>query len=300
MTFTIFKPESESEWLDWRSKGIGASDVAALFDKHPFLSKAKLWQRLALGVPGNRFYSTAMQRGKELEPIITQFIVEEFNLQPGEYDEQLCVEYDKDPAIRATLDLYSSTHNMLWEMKYISDPKRYLQLESPPIYHMMQIQQQLLITGAQSGFYVFTNDGNSFRYFIVYPDQKMFDSIEREIFTFMNEYVKKKQPPPSVSPQKDVKNDKEITDRCLRLIEIQNYVEEANEIRKELRELTEEPFEYAGVRCGITPRKGSIDYERLLAHPSIQRVLHTENINIENFRSPGEMFKRVYIAGIMH
>lgn len=98
-TLTIPKPGHRQEWLEARHPFVNASSCAALFDEHPFLSRADLAaEKLAPG-PVDGGENVHMRRGRLLEPACAAWWEEETGVALVEPD----VLYVKG-RIMATLD----------------------------------------------------------------------------------------------------------------------------------------------------------------------------------------------------
>lgn len=75
---------SRSEWLDWRRRGIGASDVAMLLGISPWGGPWDLWMAKVHGFDGPDRPELAM--GRAIEPLVLAWAAEELEcrLEPGE------------------------------------------------------------------------------------------------------------------------------------------------------------------------------------------------------------------------
>lgn len=60
----------EDTWHEWRNENVGASEVAALFDQHPYLTHQELWARKSLRVDMLPKESAIMRRGRVFEPSV--------------------------------------------------------------------------------------------------------------------------------------------------------------------------------------------------------------------------------------
>lgn len=139
---------SGTDWHEWRSRGIGASDIAGIIGNSPWQSSYSVWcQKIgATGNAGTSGNAEAMRWGTLLEDAI---IAEtERRLEITIHGRQQRAEYPDWPVARCTLDgLYYSEadpedHGVI-EAKTTSDPH----WTRVPEYYEAQIQWQLLITG---------------------------------------------------------------------------------------------------------------------------------------------------------
>jgi predicted phage-related endonuclease len=75
MRTTIPKPDDRAEWLAARRPYVGASEIAALFDEHPFLTVAELATRKLVDEPDGE--NQAMARGRFLEDAVARWWAED-------------------------------------------------------------------------------------------------------------------------------------------------------------------------------------------------------------------------------
>jgi len=71
MSTAIAQYRNEAEWLEERKRGIGGSDVAAIFGLHPFKSQQEVW-REKTGRAGEKPATPDMLRGRALEDVAVQ------------------------------------------------------------------------------------------------------------------------------------------------------------------------------------------------------------------------------------
>jgi putative phage-type endonuclease len=204
------------DWLDWRKKGLGGSEVGCVLGCNPYSdSKAdRVWARKlpsdhpdALPEVKSNY---AMQRGQKLEPEARRLYEELY----GWKAEPVCVVHDDYEFIRASLDGLrhddkvaieakcsgQKNHARYLECCHTTDPVERQQLfwSYFPYYHA-QIQYQLLITQAEvCHFLGYSPDfGGSDRLaiFELYPEiegqQRLLDRVV-EFWSF----VENRTPPP--------------------------------------------------------------------------------------------------------
>ena len=87
-----------SEWLTWRQADATASDAACLFgdEIHPYMSAFELWAIKSGRVQKNAEQTPAMRRGRDLEHVVLNMIVEDhpaWTIVPGDH-------YYRDPVAR--------------------------------------------------------------------------------------------------------------------------------------------------------------------------------------------------------
>ncbi len=146
----IIELEQGSEaWLSWRKTVITATDCPAILGSSPWSTAYKVWQR-KLGLVDEQKSNAAMERGKRLEPIIRKRFIKNFgvNMTP------VVVESSEYEFLGASLDGLSDCGKYILEIKTGGNKLHEMALDGViPTYYMAQIQQQLLVTGADKCFY---------------------------------------------------------------------------------------------------------------------------------------------------
>lgn len=171
MAHIINIEQDTDEWLEWRNKGIGSSDVAILMDSAPVFDRTirTLWEQRLGYTRAVQLNNEHIQRGKRLEPLIRDKVnsILETDYTP------LCMENEQCPYLRVSLDGYDAKSNSIIEIKSPSEKVflGYLANKEVPNNYYLQIQYQLLVSGADYAYFVFynedivDNDGN-----IAYPN----------------------------------------------------------------------------------------------------------------------------------
>lgn len=141
---------ARGEWLEWRSEGIGASDVAAILGLSPWASPYTVW----LDKTGQRADedNEAMEAGRMLEPAIGPW----FTARTGLYviGEQTWCAHPERSWARATVDGFvvespmSTIPDTLGplEVKTTSDPPKKWEADGIPPYYAAQGQWQMFVT----------------------------------------------------------------------------------------------------------------------------------------------------------
>ena len=301
---------NESSWLRWRNHGIGASNASTLFDANPFESKLELWKRLR---DPNHFHNKAsaervtdsMIKGKELEAALFPLIRQSFDM---DIREQVCLEHPDFPYIRATLDGINVEHGYLWEMKFINNYDKYLSLCTIPTAHRIQMQQQLLLAALHcpnkdwQGFYIYSNGmgptGLEWKMIVELPEPALQEEIVLKAQEFWNNHVITGIPPEAAPIDAIVRTDEECVKRCERLMRLQLAVDEADQLKKELKELGgETPFRCAGVNYSFNTKLSTARYKEICELPCVRNALKEHGLSIENFREPPTVQKRIWFDG---
>lgn len=150
--------QSSPEWLEWRKKGIGSSDVAVLMSPKPVFDRTvgTLWKQKIGYERAVALDNEHIKRGKELEPEIRNMVNEIL----GAEFKDVCI-YRKDaPYLRASLDGFDEKLDCLLEIKSPSDAvfQKYLKAwpQIPQNYYE-QMQYQMLVADVEYAYFAFYN-----------------------------------------------------------------------------------------------------------------------------------------------
>lgn len=145
--YTIVELEQGTrEWLEWRHKGIGASDAATIMGENRFKSAAELL--LEKCGPARDFgQNAAMARGTELEPEARRLYIK----KTGRDVRPVCLQSTRYDWLRASLDGLAVNHDAVVEIKCGQSAYRTAsQTRSVPDYYYGQMQHILAVTGLDS------------------------------------------------------------------------------------------------------------------------------------------------------
>lgn len=168
------------DWLRWRKTGLGASDISALYNAHSKMTPYSLWKDKTNPEIIEEESNFATQLGNDLEPKARARFAAIWNLDnfSDETFEPTKVSMQDIPFMLASLDGASKDLSTILEIKFLSRPSliekmtpgkiKHLAVmnESLPITHIddgcgrtpygfwLQIQHQLLVTGAARCFFI--------------------------------------------------------------------------------------------------------------------------------------------------
>lgn len=155
------------EWLAWRNKGIGSSDVALLMNPTPLFDRTvgELWKQRVGYERSVALDNEHIKRGKELEPLIRDKV----NAILGTNFAPACIERLDTPYLRASLDGLDENINAILEIKAPSDSvyKKYLStFPKIPENYYYQMQYQMLVSNVDYGLFAFYNEQRPVPYII--------------------------------------------------------------------------------------------------------------------------------------
>jgi len=205
---TIDLQQGSEDWLSWRNSGCGASDIAALLGVSPWKDACDLF-RDKMGLSSS-YVNASMARGTEYEGMARSVIEEDMGMsfQPR------CVQHDDYPFVIASLDGYNEAARTVLEIKIPSEDNYYKMCTSKdvPAHYKIQVQWQLLITGAKKAILAFFDPHTSaYMPFEILPDLETQEACLNACKEFWEENVMK-----GVSPKSEHKDDYlELTDAQL-------------------------------------------------------------------------------------
>lgn len=133
----------EQDWLEWRSEGIGASDVPSIMGEG-FDTPYELWQQ-KLGLIEKKS-TAAMRDGKKHEGDAIKAL-EKAVLVSGNFTQQVAMEHAEYPFLRCTLDGMHQETGIICEVKSIKGASKKVHKVIPKKYYG-QVQLQLFISRA--------------------------------------------------------------------------------------------------------------------------------------------------------
>lgn len=162
--------QNTDEWLEFRRSVIGASDANIIMGQSKYSTRSKLLEEKRNPSETKQETSFAAERGHKVEDKKRAVIGFEFNL-----DLQTAILKHNDLPISASLDGWDQDKNIPWEHKLLG--KDHFEAAKKGIFpeiYKPQVQQQLLITGADLLLFTVSNWHNEDEHVTlhVYPDVK--------------------------------------------------------------------------------------------------------------------------------
>jgi putative phage-type endonuclease len=209
-----------NEQLKLRLDGVGASEVAALFDTDPYKNAHAVWQEKVTGhsdFKQNRYTFF----GDKLEGPVAD-IFEELYLKPQEglslirpediWESPLYTIHDggtlvstRNPILRVTPDRLLSDRSGLVEIKLAShwSKMKYWGKTGEgkfPYHYYLQVMYQLHVTGLHRGFLVALLGGNQLGILKIQYDAQLAQEIENRVVDFWDNHVLTEEPHPDWMP----------------------------------------------------------------------------------------------------
>lgn len=187
--------QGSQEWLEWRRKGITATDAVVIAGRSPYKSKWRLWaEKTGFCREVDLSMNPMVRRGRELEDAARAAYEALFCdlLLP------VCIESDVDPILRASLDGLTTQSGEPVEIKCPTEKVWHsvcADQEHSDTYKLYwpQVQFQLLCSGSKTGRLVFYFEGQ-LQIFNITADLQFLRDLYRECKLFW-ESVKNKDEP---------------------------------------------------------------------------------------------------------
>ena len=169
------------EWLRWRTKGIGGSDVSVIAGVNPFRSIFQLWLEKTGQVEPEETENDNTHFGNVLEPVVKR----EFSKRTGlkVRAKRALLQSEEYPFMLADLDgvIYENGKMNLFEAKTASAYKQEIWEKGIPEEYVLQVQHYMAVTGAEKTYLAALVGGNRFYWKVVRRDeQKIAEIIELE------------------------------------------------------------------------------------------------------------------------
>lgn len=255
--------QNSEPWHHWRSKGIGASECAAVLGICPYRTPYALWAIKTGRAEENKENNLAMHRGNEYEPRIRAY----HETMTGIDFPPALVQHETYPFIRASLDGYNVEKKIVLEIKY--QGKENHEAAKKGIirpHHIAQLQHQLLVTGAERADYC-SFDGKTHHAVQVLPDVKYCKELLRALLHFWG-LVETDTPPPLTEKDYQKVKDKSLNDLLKKWKKVSAKMgaleEEEATLRKDILSKVDHPRMIgSGVRIQKIERKGSVEYAKI-------------------------------------
>ena len=168
---------TREEWLKYRTKGIGGSDVSISAGINPFKSVHQLWLEKTGQAEPEEEGSEYTHFGTLLEPIVRKEFMERTGIKVRQ--KHMLLQSEEHPFMFADLDGVINEDGQLciFEAKTASAYKQEVWEEEVPAPYILQIQHYMAVTGAKKTYIAALVGGNHFFYHVVERDEEMIAKI---------------------------------------------------------------------------------------------------------------------------
>lgn len=233
-------------WLDWRHKGIGASDVPIIMGVSPYKKIYTLWSEKILDKPPAQNSNFIQEKGNRLEPIARA----KAEIQLGKSFKPALIENDKYPFLKCSLDGLSEDKLSFMEIKYVGDNFH----NTIPDKYFPQVQYQYALTGATLCYYVQINNAEEIKILEIgidvdYIKEKMFPAV-KSFWDMVQTKVFK------IAPKLELA----LNEYAKLQAEADRLEERLKELKEIINEETPDKFSYGKFTIFTTHKKGTVKY----------------------------------------
>jgi putative phage-type endonuclease len=203
--------QNTPEWHEWRAQGLGASDIPALYGKHPTMSEYQLWLLKTGQREAKEIYAKALEYGHVEEEKCLEYLRQ----SRGEVH-SACIQHSKYHHIRASIDAYFPFLNLIMQIKspFGLDNKCITIYQHIPEYWIYQMQGEEAIARShgisiQNHLCLWLGEGKKTRIFTLESDLALqADMIEKANHWWMRHVVMGNPVPPDTIylSQEGIKN----------------------------------------------------------------------------------------------
>ena len=191
---------SREDWLKWRTKGIGGSDVSVIAGINKFRSIFQLWLEKTGQVIPEEVETEYTHFGTVLEPIVKKEFVRRTGLKVRA--KKMLLQSEDYPFMIADLDgvIYENGEICIFEAKTASTYKEEVWKNGVPEEYMLQVQHYMAVTGAKKTYIAALVGGNQFYYHEVHRNEELISLIiDMEKHFWEQNVLKGKEPTPDGS-----------------------------------------------------------------------------------------------------
>lgn len=192
---------SREEWLNWRKRGIGGSEVAALVGLHPYLSPFSVYLD-KVGTLASRDDTEAMRLGRDLEGYVAARFTEMTGIKTRR---KPCILMDDTcDYMIADIDRWNKKAGIGLECKTMSPTSKAasgLEDNNVPPQYYIQCQWYMMITGFPVWHLAVLLLGRGFYTFAIDRNDADIAALRQAASAFWKDYVlPRKMPPPDGTP----------------------------------------------------------------------------------------------------
>ncbi len=168
---------SREEWLKYRTKGIGGSDVSIIAGINPFKSAHQLWLEKTGQIEPEQTDSEYAHFGTLLEPIVRREFTQRTGIRVRQ--KHMLLQSEEYPFMFADLDgvINENGEMAVFEAKTASAYKQEVWEEGIPAPYILQVQHYMAVTGAKKTYIAALVGGNHFYHHAVERDEEMIGKI---------------------------------------------------------------------------------------------------------------------------
>lgn len=200
---TVDLQQGTAEWHEWRKKGIGATDAAAICGYSKWASPMTVYVAKTETVPSTET-NEYQEWGTRIEPILIDKIVEEYQSQIAEYGRGGLYISDEWEVAKASLDGWAVLKDGTQIIFECKTGKTADDWSPVPDGYYAQAQWQMFVTGVKQVLFSVLIRGTEWFDRLVEYDEPFVQNMVNKCYTFWTENVLKRVPPEVSNGEKDI------------------------------------------------------------------------------------------------
>jgi putative phage-type endonuclease len=201
------KDMPKEDWLEWRKKGIGGSDVAAICGLSRYKSALAVYLDKLGEIPPIED-NPKMSAGRRLEPLIAEWFTEETGIRVMQ--QHSIFQHKQHPFMLANIDRWVIGENAGLEIKNTGEYSRNDwfdgQTEIIPTEYQLQANHYMAILGAEKWYMAVLIGGWDFQWRVIERDEALIKSLITIEKAFWEDHVLAKNPPSVTAQDTDLMN----------------------------------------------------------------------------------------------
>lgn len=180
---------TREEWLKYRTRGIGGSDVSVIAGINPFRSVYQLWLEKTGQTEPEEGGSEYAHFGTVLEPVVRKEFMERTGIRVRQ--KHMLLQSEEYPFMFANLDgvIREGGELCIFEAKTASAYKQDVWEEGTPAPYILQVQHYMAVTGAKKTYIAALVGGNHFFCHEIMREGEMIEKIIAMEQHFWETYV---------------------------------------------------------------------------------------------------------------
>lgn len=198
------KDLEHSDWLEWRKKGIGGSDVAAICSMSRYRSPLAVYLDKIGELPPLED-NEKMKAGRILEPVIAEWFAEETGIKVMK--QNAIFQHKQHPFMLANIDRWIPGQNAGLEIKNTGEYSRddWAGTQAPTEY-VLQCNHYMAVTGAERWYIAVLIGGWDMQWRIIERDESLINNLITIEKSFWNDHVLSNLPPAVNAQDTDLLN----------------------------------------------------------------------------------------------
>lgn len=285
---TINLKQGTPEWHEWRSNGIGASDIGTIMGVNPYKTPLQLFNEMC-GYKKVDFVNDAMKHGNEQEPLARAWLEKHLGVTLDNF----CAEDDELSFMRCSFDGINLVDDMLIEIKcpYSTSSLNALLNDEIPLTYVYQVQWQLAICGFNKGYLAVWNDNQCVLHHIN-ADKDLQAEIKIAALKFWDDFIRGIPPKPIEKDYVDLsENHPDVLEKVDAYKGAMLAKSAADKVIKELKPQIEclggeHNFILHGLKLTLCGGVARYDY----------KAMEEDGIDLEKYKKYGSSYHRISIV----